>query len=101
LEKCKDLQYTETSVKILSAMNEENREQIATLAKELCGAEKKTAEEENVTQRKYVCQICGWIYDEAVGLPEQGIPAGTKIADLPDTFQCEICRTGKENFKVE
>ena len=47
---------------------------------------------------KYVCSVCGWTYDEEVGLPEQGIPAGTKIADLPDTFQCQICGVGKDNF---
>jgi rubredoxin len=50
---------------------------------------------------KYVCQICGWIYDEAEGLPEQGIPAGTKFEDLPDDFSCELCGVGKDNFAEE
>ena len=50
---------------------------------------------------KYVCQICGWVYDEEVGLPEQNIPAGTKFEDLPDTFQCELCGVDKDNFVEE
>ena len=50
---------------------------------------------------KYVCQICGWIYDEEEGLPEKGIPAGTKFEDLPDDFSCELCGVGKDNFAIE
>ncbi len=48
--------------------------------------------------KKYVCNVCGWIYDEELGLPENGIPAGTKFEDLPDDFQCELCGVGKEDF---
>ena len=47
---------------------------------------------------KYVCDVCGWIYDEAEGMPENGIPAGTKFEDLPDDFTCELCGVGKDNF---
>ncbi len=50
---------------------------------------------------KYVCQICGWVYDEELGAPEQGIPAGTKFADLPETFRCELCGVDKDNFTEE
>ena len=50
---------------------------------------------------KYVCQICGWIYDEDEGLPEKGIPAGTKFEDLPDDFACDLCAVDKDNFAVE
>ena len=35
---------------------------------------------------KYVCDACGWIYDEEAGLPEQGIAPGTKFEDLPEDF---------------
>ena len=50
---------------------------------------------------KYVCDVCGWTYDEAVGLPEQGIPAGTKFSELPEEFVCELCGVEKENFTKE
>ncbi|MBP5289349.1 MAG: rubredoxin [Clostridia bacterium] len=47
---------------------------------------------------KYVCGICGWEYDEAVGDPDRGIAPGTKCADLPEDFTCGLCGVGKENF---
>lgn len=51
--------------------------------------------------KKYVCEICGWVYDEELGDPEHGIPAGTKFEDLPDDFECVVCGVGKENFREE
>lgn len=50
---------------------------------------------------KYICDVCGWIYDDEQGLPEQGIAAGTKFEDLPDDFACELCGVGKDNFSKE
>ena len=50
---------------------------------------------------KYVCQACGWEYDVEVGLPEKGIPAGTKFDELPEDFECELCGMGKEFFTKE
>ncbi|MBQ7831153.1 MAG: rubredoxin [Clostridia bacterium] len=50
---------------------------------------------------KYVCMVCGWTYDEAQGSPEQEIAPGTKFADLPDEFACELCGVGKDNFTEE
>ena len=51
--------------------------------------------------RKYVCEICGWIYDEAVGAPDEGIVPGTKFGDLPESFACPVCGAGKEQFSAE
>ena len=51
--------------------------------------------------KKYVCDVCGWEYDEAVGDPDNGIPAGTKFEDLPEDWSCPLCGVGKENFKKE
>ena len=48
--------------------------------------------------KKYVCDVCGWEYDPAVGLPEAGIPAGTPFEDLPDDFECPLCSVGKDEF---
>ncbi len=99
LEKCKNLQYTQTTVKILSSLSTENEVQITALAEELCSDLNGKVEEKNMS--KYVCGVCGWVYDEEVGLPEQGIAAGTKFADLPDDFNCALCGVGKDNFTKE
>ncbi len=50
---------------------------------------------------KYVCTVCGWVYDEAEGAPEQGIAPGTKWEDLPEDFTCPLCSVGKELFEAE
>ncbi|MBE6686660.1 MAG: rubredoxin [Ruminococcaceae bacterium] len=47
---------------------------------------------------KYICDICGWEYDEAVGDVDNGIAAGTKFEDLSDDFVCPLCGVGKEDF---
>lgn len=50
--------------------------------------------------RKYMCIVCGFIYDEAKGLPEDGISAGTKWEDIPPTWTCPDCGAGKEDFEM-
>jgi len=50
---------------------------------------------------RYVCDICGWIYDEEEGYPEGGIEPGTKWEDIPDDFVCPLCGVGKDNFTKE
>jgi len=50
---------------------------------------------------KHVCDICGWVYDEEVGVPEQGIAPGTKFEDLPEDFECPLCFAEKENFSEQ
>lgn len=50
---------------------------------------------------KYVCDLCGWEYDEAVGLPEENILPGTAFADLPDDFVCPLCGADKSQFSAE
>ena len=51
--------------------------------------------------KKYVCDICGWIYDEALGDPDNGIEAGVKFDELPDDFVCPLCGAGKDSFSEE
>ncbi|NBH93933.1 rubredoxin [Muribaculaceae bacterium Z1] len=48
---------------------------------------------------KYVCTVCGWIYDPAVGDPENGIAPGTSFADLPEDWLCPECGVGKNMFE--
>ena len=49
--------------------------------------------------KKWICIICGYIYDEAVGIPDQGIPAGTLFESLPDDWTCPECGSPKESFE--
>jgi rubredoxin len=46
---------------------------------------------------QYVCLECGWLYDEAVGEPERGIPPGTLWDALPDDFTCGECEVTKKD----
>lgn len=50
---------------------------------------------------KYVCIVCGWVYDPAVGDPDNGIKAGTPFAELPDDWVCPECGVGKDMFEPQ
>lgn len=50
---------------------------------------------------KYICKICGYVYDEAAGLPEAGIAKGTTWEAVPSDFVCPLCKASKDNFKQE
>ena len=50
---------------------------------------------------KYVCDICGWEYNEDEGFPELGIEPGTAFEDLSDDFECPLCGVGKDSFSPE
>ena len=46
------------------------------------------------------CAVCGFIYDEAQGIPEEGIPPGTRWEDIPDSWVCPDCGVGKSVFEL-
>ncbi len=50
---------------------------------------------------RYVCTVCGYVYDPAVGDPDNGAVAGTKFNDLPDDWVCPVCGAPKEDFEKE
>ena len=50
--------------------------------------------------RKYICQACGWIYDESVGDPDGGLAAGTRYEDIPDDWFCPLCGLGKGDLTL-
>lgn len=54
--------------------------------------------ERKLTMKKYVCDVCGWVYDPAVGDPDNGIAPGTAFEDLPDDWVCPLCGVGKDEF---
>lgn len=49
--------------------------------------------------KRYLCVICGYVYDEAAGIPEDGIPAGTPFAEFPPNWTCPDCGARKEDFE--
>ena len=51
--------------------------------------------------KKYVCDICGWVYDPAIGNPVAGVNPGTPFENLPDDFVCPECGAGKDSFSAE
>lgn len=51
--------------------------------------------------KKYVCQVCGYVYDEEAGAPEVGVAPGTAFEDLPEDFECPLCGVGKDQFEEE
>jgi rubredoxin-NAD+ reductase len=52
-----------------------------------------------VATRQWICKTCGWIYDEAVGDPEHGIPPGTPFSAIPDDWYCPECGVTKIDFE--
>ena len=50
---------------------------------------------------RYVCTVCGYIYDETEGYVEGGIQPGTAWADVPEDFDCPLCGVGKDQFEAE
>jgi rubredoxin len=50
--------------------------------------------------KKYECVICGYIYDEAKGIPEDGIPPGTLWKDIPEDWECPDCGISKSEFDL-
>ena len=48
--------------------------------------------------RQWQCVVCGFVYDEARGLPEDGIPPGTSWDDIPEDWECPECGVGKGDF---
>lgn len=51
-----------------------------------------------VNMKKYICDICGYEYDPAVGDPDNGIAPGTPFEALPADWVCPMCGVGKEDF---
>lgn len=51
--------------------------------------------------KKYVCVVCGYVYDPEAGAPDMGIAPGTAWEDVPDDFVCPLCGVGKESFEEE
>ena len=51
--------------------------------------------------KKFVCTVCGYVYDPEVGDLENDIAPGTPFEQLPEDWVCPLCGVGKEDFKEE
>lgn len=58
-------------------------------------------EKRGKTMAKYRCVICNYIYDPAVGDPDNGVAPGTAFEDIPADWVCPLCGAGKEDFEIE
>ena len=50
---------------------------------------------------RYVCTICGYVYDPEQGDPDNGVAPGTKWEDVPEDWECPVCGASKEDFEKE
>ncbi|MGH1400155.1 MAG: rubredoxin [Acinetobacter tandoii] len=50
--------------------------------------------------KRYQCIVCGWIYDQAHGIPKEGIAAGTAWEDIPESWTCPDCGVSKSDFEM-
>lgn len=50
---------------------------------------------------KWVCTVCGYVYDEAEGDLDSGIQPGTKFEDIPEDWVCPVCGVGKDQFEKQ
>lgn len=51
--------------------------------------------------KKYVCDVCGYIYDPEAGDPDHDIAPGTPFEELPEEWECPLCGVGKDQFSAE
>jgi rubredoxin len=63
----------------------------------LIRAEKK----EEMVMDRYVCTVCGYVYDPANGDPDNGVAPGTTFQDIPDEWTCPVCGADKSQFEKE
>jgi flavin reductase (DIM6/NTAB) family NADH-FMN oxidoreductase RutF/rubredoxin len=61
----------------------------------------KDIKKEEKNMDKYVCKVCGYVYDPKKGDPDNGVPPGTKFEDVPDTWVCPVCGASKKDFEKE
>lgn len=51
--------------------------------------------------KKYVCDVCGYVYDEELGDPDNGIEPGTTWDAVPEDYLCPLCGVGKDEFSED
>ena len=57
--------------------------------------------EMQMAYKKWVCNVCGYVYDEELGDPDHGIAPGTAWEDVPEDWECPECNAPKSDFEME
>jgi rubredoxin len=65
-----------------------------------CGSGVCSRSTKETEMKKYVCSVCGYVYNPADGDSDSGIAAGTSFEDLPEDWVCPVCGAGKDAFEV-
>lgn len=60
-----------------------------------------TKKKEDMFMDRYVCTVCGYVYDPANGDPDNGVAPGTKFQDVPGDWTCPVCGADKSQFEKE
>jgi len=60
-----------------------------------------TKYQEEERMDRYVCTVCGYVYDPALGDPDSGVKPGTRFEDIPDSWECPVCGAAKSDFEKE
>ena len=50
--------------------------------------------------KKFVCVVCGYVYDPEIGDPDSGVAPGTSWEDVPEDWVCPLCAVGKDQFEL-
>ena len=101
LENCKNVEIIGETLTVKSALKSEQLEEIDLFVNKIIGSMNNNIKEAGGESMKYVCDVCGWVYDETEGYPEGNIAPGTKWEDLPEDFACPLCSVGKDSFSKE
>ena len=65
-----------------------------------CNHPRKRGGDTEEMMKKYICDVCGYIYDPETGDPDNGVDPGTSFENIPDDWVCPLCGVGKEDFSV-
>ncbi len=77
------------------------RAQKLSLSMETFGNQGRQLQAEDIVEYKtYMCVICGYVYDEEQGAPDDGLAPGTLWKDVPDTWKCPDCEATKTDFEL-
>jgi rubredoxin len=61
----------------------------------------KNINQEVIKMTKFVCVVCGYVYDPEDGDPDNGVAPGTSFADIQEDWVCPLCGVGKDQFEEE
>ncbi|BBP02073.1 rubredoxin [Sulfuriferula nivalis] len=53
-----------------------------------------------VVTQQWICLICDFIFDETLGMPDEGVPPGTRFEDIPESWVCPDCGVTKSDFEL-